>query len=129
MNKQFKLQAEWQNQQASTYPQSTLNIMDWPSKDATIRKEMRVENKQGQMKSNKGDAADKGGCPHMIETAAALTNDGEVRNRDDGSHAMAINSPLFLPEPIDLATAGLQRSERKPKPKQCMTLTARIKGA
>ena len=107
MNEQFKLQAEWQNQQANAYPQSTLNIMDWPSKDATIRKEMRVENKQGHMKSNEGDAADKGGCPHAIKTAAALVNNGEVRTGNDGSHTMAINSPLFLTEAIDLATVGL----------------------
>ena len=96
MNEQFKLQTEWQNQQASAYPQSTLNIMDWPSEDATIRKEMRVENKQGQMKSNKGDVADMGGCPCMIKMAAASANDGEVRTRNDGSHVMAINSPLFF---------------------------------
>ena len=52
------------------------------------------------------------------DAAAASANDGEARTGIDGSHMMAINAPLFLPEPIDLTTVGLQRSERKPKPKQ-----------
>ena len=50
--------------------------MTWPTKTTAISKEQREENKENRIMSNEGDiAADKGGCPHMIKTAAALAND------------------------------------------------------
>ena len=98
----FQLSEEWENKQANAYPQLNLNIMTWPAETMAISKEQREENKENRIMSNEGDiVADKGGCSHMIETAATLVNDN-----GSGQQEPTRNPNLFLPEPIDLATTG-----------------------
>ena len=96
------------NQQANTYPQLVLNIMDWTSEDTHISNERRVEHEQGRAQSNKGDAAvDEGAHSHVINrSAASATNE----DKSDGTSHESNNTPmnnLFLPTLIDLTTAGL----------------------
>ena len=98
----FHLSEEWENKQANAYSQSNLNIMTWPAKTMAISEEQREVNKERIM-SDEGDiAADKGGCSHMIETAATSANDN-----GNGQQEPTRNPNLFLPEPINLATTGL----------------------
>jgi len=128
----FMLQEEWKDQQANAYPQSALSIMQWTTEDAPMSnkesKQNRTRPNKGDAIANKGDAianksnaiTNEGGCSQATQPAAASTNDNncEVCNRQ--IRPMESSENLFLPPAIDLATAGLHRSGRTPKPSQRM---------